>query len=352
MIKQQALHSLPTSVIELLTRIESRKTRTGISSNSMGLMQSMVLFRIPNKSRKQTRRPRRTRRAARNGISMMKTPNHALIPQVSLATVRYSVTYTGGTSPFPLGPQTEVWQFQANSLWNPDNNATLENFPLGHFEWAFLYNRYQVISSTIRVTAHCTSTGTFDDATQILIWAKPYSNQFPTGATNLDSFVGQTDATAPRIVGTCIGNSTLTMSSTKTTSHMLGRPDSQLFCNPDVSGYCVNSSLQPSSTWYWNVVTQADNLNGLPAPAPISYRFTVEYRVRYHQPHGFILRNHAVTGVATGPNDDTEPNCCDAKEDEQMHTSIPQPLRELALSQGTSETPAFRKRSQSNHALS
>jgi hypothetical protein len=240
-------------------------------------------------------------------------PRGLVVPQVTETSVNYTVTYLASAGT-PISPTTSYFVFAGNSVFNPDLNASLENYPIGHFQWAFLYQRFQVISSAIEVRAHSTSTIPLGSC-KFVIYPKPYSAAIPGSATTVDHFAGEPLAGRLRHVGPVSGTSVIAPERmAKTTAFMLSRPENQLFCNEAVSGYNTLNTFQPASQWFWLIVVE-DDASPLSTGPDVQFTFSITYRVRYYQPHGLTVHSREDSG--SGAQNTTDQPPCDCAEAEE-----------------------------------
>lgn len=83
-------------------------------------------------------------------MSVLRNPAQTqVVPQVYDTRVVYTATYSSTLASFPVSLNTNAFLFTGNSLYNPDLNVVLESYPVGHVQIGALYNRYQVIGSSI-----------------------------------------------------------------------------------------------------------------------------------------------------------------------------------------------------------
>lgn len=233
-------------------------------------------------------------------MSVLRLNNRTqVVPQVYDTRVIYTATYSSTLAAFPVSLNTNAFLFTGNSLYNPDLNVILESYPVGHVQIGALYNRYQVIGSTIEVMVNANINSSF----RYMLSAHAYSSNLPTGATAVEDFTGLPLATKIRVLGPNTGNTVGRISRSYRTSFVLSRPESQCFCNEDLSGYCTNATFQPASQWYWYFIISNNQIGAiLPPSATLTFRIT--YHVRYYQPHMLTSHFHTLDGL--DPPDNTK----------------------------------------------
>jgi len=96
------------------------------------------------------RRPAKLRRNRRRGVKVMGGLNP--IPSRQIVKMKYSQSVA------TLVTSAYNWQFNLNSIFDPDRTGTGHQ-PYGHDQLAALYNRYRVIACSYVVTAYSGSTG-------------------------------------------------------------------------------------------------------------------------------------------------------------------------------------------------
>lgn len=245
-------------------------------------------------------RPRRNGRRLRRGgppgtsTRVVRIPRNVhVIPDVVENHIFYSIKY-GSAVAAPISAFTAGFLFSGNSIFNPDRNAVLENYPVGVPQMSQLYARYQVIGSTIRVrcTVHDAIANT---SLRFAIYPHAYTSALPAGAVAVDDFIGQPRCSQLVSVGPVSGISLSRIAThSLTTSAMLSRPASQLYCNEDVSGFLATSTFQPNSQWFWNIIF-SNSVDLLSIPLA-EFEISINYHVRFYQPLNLVITNHATTG--------------------------------------------------------
>lgn len=261
------------------------------------------------------KRPSRIRRKNRGIAGGRRTTSVALpvrsdiIPDTLQTHVRYSVTYaaSAGTA---LSLSSNVFQFTGNSIFNPDLNSIVENYPKGVVEWAGLYVRYQVVKSEIECIVNpASSTSTIAlSQCKFILYPHAYSTALPGGAISADDLVGQPRASRLEILGPLSGTSNKSpLRMSMTSSAMFARPDSQLRNSEEHSGFLVSNTFQPHSQWFWSFIIT--NNSGAAVPVDARITFNIRYTVRLYQPRGQNLVAHDTTGTYVENVSEPEPPC-------------------------------------------
>lgn len=248
--------------------------------------------------RRQT--PRKSRRFTRQGgPSIVRCPQQPfVIPDVMETSVVYTRTANVSTSGTSVSPNTVALIFSGNNLYDPDKGLILESYPVGHVQWATLYNRYQVISSTFEVTMHSVTA----EPARFMVVAHPYTSNFPSGVAGFEDFSGLPYASPIHIVGPNSGTSVVPRYKRSiTSSKILCRPDSQLFCAEVVSGFNTNATFQPASEWFWFLLVANDILGVGTVPA-VTATIRITYRTRYYQNHQLTAHVHSTDGTEPPQN--------------------------------------------------
>jgi hypothetical protein len=248
-----------------------------------------------------------------------------VVPDVFETRVVYSATYSSTASATLVSPNTNAFLFTGNSLFDPDRNALLESYPVGHVQLATLYNRYQVIGSTFEVMLNANLNSSF----RYIITAHPYSANIPTGAVAVEDFSGLPLSSNIQDLGPNTGNTVGRIRRKFTTSRVLSRPSSQLFNAEDVSGYCTSAGFQPASQWFWYFVISNNQIGAITLPqATLTFRVT--YHTRYYQPHMLTAHVHSTEDAEPPENaKDFDPcDCSEEKKDDALPLEPPSLDRE------------------------
>jgi hypothetical protein len=262
-----------------------------------------------SRNRRTSRRAIRRRPRQSGGLSVLRLNSQTqVVPQVYDTRVVYTATYSSTLGSFPVSLNTNAFLFTGNNLYNPDLNVILESYPVGHVQIGTLYNRYQVIGSSIEVMVNANLASSF----RYMISAHAYSSNLPTGATAVEDFTGLPLATKVHCLGPNTGTTVGRISKAYRTSFVLSRPEQQCFNNEDLSGYCTNAAFQPASQWFWYFVISNNAIGAIIAPSA-TLTFRIVYHVRYYQPHMLTSHFHSTTGVDPPDNDkDFDPCDCAA----------------------------------------
>lgn len=253
---------------------------------------------MPNRRKQRSmRRPRNGRRRPR--LTNALTSTRHVIPPFFRTKVAYSIRYreTDGT---PLGANTVFYQFLGNSVFNPDLNTTFERYPIGIPQWSQMYQRYYVQSSKIDVRVQPQQGLTLGES-MFVIYPHAYTSVLPGGALHADDFVGQPFASRVYTAGpvSAIGRGSMA----RTSALMFSRPESQVRCSEDTSGFLVSSSYQPNNQWYWTVVFSGQKDDATLMAQAIT--FTIEYNVILFQPNALVVTTHDTTGSFVENTPDT-----------------------------------------------
>lgn len=230
-------------------------------------------------------------------------------------TVTYMKQYnTADASTF--GTSSGFFLFSGNSVFNPDLNAALENYPVGVPEISNLYDRYQVVASTISVRA-ITYDAIVNSAVRFCVYCRPYIASFSSSLQSVDDFLGQPNCSKMMMLGPVSGISiSPTLTVARSTASVLSRTPSQVQCSADTSGYVTDGTYQPASQWYWFVVFSNANSTAITPPGCV-FELKVRYRVRFFAPRSLVASSHDVTGQVI-PVFEPDPVCnCVAVEEEK-----------------------------------
>jgi len=239
------------------------------------------------------RNPQRGNGGGRGGQRLLRNSGINVTPNVLQTQVRYVVNYSA-TDGASLGPNTRVFQFRGNSIFDPDANATFEPFPIGVPAWNGLYARYQVHSS--RITVRAVANGVIaQNACTMIGWAHQYTQALPSGAVVAEDFVGQPNAGPLIAFGPVSGASVGKFSMSRRTAFMLSRTDSNIFCGVDTSG--VIASSDPLVLWWWNVVISNHGTSPLLDPA-VTLTFELVYTVNLFEQQLYPVQNTPGSGRA------------------------------------------------------
>lgn len=108
-------------------------------------------FRKTTRGRKYTRRSRKYNRRT----SLYRSTNFGGFPKSKLVKLRYNET----VSVNPGVASVTAYSFRANSIFDPNQSGTGHQ-PMGHDQWAAIYNHYIVLGSKIRCTFTPVNSGT------------------------------------------------------------------------------------------------------------------------------------------------------------------------------------------------
>lgn len=263
-----------------------------------------------NNRRVLPRRPRR--RNGRGGMSSLRNNLGTFVaPPVYETRVVYTATRSSTASAFLVSPNTNAFLFAGNNLFDPDRNAALESYPVGHVQLGALYNRYQVIGSTFEVTINANINSSF----RFMITAHAYSDNLPAGAVAIEDFSGLPLSSQIMSLGPNTGDTVAKISRRYKTSYVLSRPESQLFCAETVSGYATNGAFQPASQWFWYFIISNNQIGAITLPQA-TLTFKVTYHTRYYQPHMMTAHVHSTESAEPAQNSkDFDPCDCDEKVD-------------------------------------
>lgn len=191
-----------------------------------------------------------------------------------------------------LSPNTAIFQFCGNSVFNPDLNVTLERYPIGVPQYSNLYQRYHVHASRITVNAQPEG-GITTAESNWLIFAHPYTSALPLGAVTSSDYRGQPFSSEMFTAGPI--SNVVRRSMRFNSAAVFSRPVSQIWCSETTSGYLVSTLFQPASQWFWGVVfTNSTATASLPL---ISANFTIEYDVVLYQVANVDPITHDTTGA-------------------------------------------------------
>lgn len=252
-------------------------------------------------------------------MSISRSVRTFVVPQVFETRVVYTATRSSTASAFLVSPNTNAFLFAGNSLYDPDRNAALESYPVGHVQLAALYNRYQVIGSTFEVTVNA---NVATSSMRYIITAHAYSDNLPSGAVAVEDFSGLPLSSQIKDLGPSTGNTVDKISKSYRTSFVLSRPESQLFCAETVSGYNTGGAFQPASQWFWYFIVSNNAIGAITLPqATLTFRVT--YHTRYYQPHMMTAHVHN-TDDARPPrhSKDIDPCDCDEKEPDPVEDQV------------------------------
>jgi len=207
-----------------------------------------------------------------------------------------------------LSPITGNFYFSGNSIWNPDMNSSSEYYPVGVPQLAQLYSRYQVAGSSLEVTVQSMSVDPLLGNARFLIYAHPYTDA--NFALSVDQFSGQ--PLSGNVMTVCTadgGKSTVKARASFRTSTVLCRPESQIFCGQDTSGYVTSVIYQPNSQWFWEIPFTNNFPTGAAIPE-LNFTFRVTYDVNFYSPNQLTDVIHSTIG-AIPPPPDPDPCLCD-----------------------------------------
>jgi len=234
----------------------------------------------------------------------------------------YAATYSTTLNPFPVSANTTAFIFTGNNLYNPDLNVALESYPVGHVQLATLYNRYQVMGSSLEVTINANAASSF----RYMISAHAFSSNLPIGAVAAEDFTGLPLATRIQSLGPNTGTTVGRLTRSYRTAFVLSRPESQLFNSEDHSGYCTNATFQPASQWFWYFVV-SNNVIGSILPPSATITFRIVYHTRYYQPHMLTAHFHSTAGVDPPDNSkDFDPCECVCPGEDDEKSEVPSAL--------------------------
>jgi len=207
-------------------------------------------------------------------------------------------------------------------MYNPNLYLLFEAFPTGHFQWANLYNRYQVLSSQMTIKVSSTDAILISDF-RAVIFAHPYTSQLPTGASSVDDFVGQPFCTKTVQCGPVSGVSQAILRGPRVrASEILAIPQSTVRNQHDLSGYCTDPVFQPNSQWFYTVVVS--NNASVTNQSVFNVSVHIDYEVSYYQPKLMSLHYHSVVGVQPpGETSDKDPCACSLAEEQEQ--KLPEP---------------------------
>lgn len=252
-------------------------------------------------------------RRPRNPLSRVPRIRGPVVPQNLIVDLIYSVRYDTSTAS-TFGTNSGYFLFSGNSVFNPDLNVTLENYPIGVTNWANLYARYHVISSSLETRCSVWAP-IVDTSLRFCVWPHAYSATLPTGASDVESFVGQPLCSEVQIVGPVSGISvSRSFKKNMSTARVFARPPSQLFNDENTSGYLVNNSFQPNSQWFWFVVF-SNNVDGVFTIPKATFEFKLRFRVSLYHPRAMASTNHSTLGITKADPSpfDVEPDPCSCR---------------------------------------